>query len=138
MQARSLASKFVLAYDAYCGPCRRFRQAVDILDKHEKIDFISLTNADQAGLLDKIYAPLRYKSFHLIFPDGEVTSGSDALLRLIGILPGGRIISPLIDYFPGGKQMIRLIFAKISRLHDMTSCSIDNDKNYDNFTKKKN
>ena len=128
MQAKSLASKYILAYDAYCGPCRRFRRAVDILDKHEKIDFISLTNADQAGLLDKIYAPLRYKSFHLIFPDGEITSGSDALLKLIGILPGGKIISQLIDCLPGGKQSIRFIYATISRLHDVTLCSIDNNK----------
>src|SRR5262245_53716490 len=132
MQAKSLASKYILAYDAYCGPCRRFRHIVDILDKHEIIDFISLTNADQAGLLVKVYAPLRYKSFHLIFPDGEITSGPDALLKLIGILHGGKIISPLIDYFPGGKQILRLIYATISRLHDVTLCSIDNNKKHYN------
>jgi hypothetical protein len=39
---------------------------VDILDKYEKIDFISLTKADQEGLLDKIPVHQRYKSFHLI------------------------------------------------------------------------
>lgn len=138
MQSKSLASKYILAYDAYCGPCRRFRHAVDILDKHEIIDFISLTNADQAGLLDKIHVPLRYKSFHLIFPDGEITSGSDALLKLIRILPGGWVISPLIDYFPGGKQSLRLIYATISRLHDVTLCSIDNNKKCNNHAKKKN
>ena len=48
------SSKYILAYDVDCGPCTRFRRIVDILDKYEKIDFISLTKADQEGLLDKI------------------------------------------------------------------------------------
>ena len=88
------SSKYILAYDANCGPCTKFKRIVDILDKYEKIDFISLTKADQEGLLDKIPVHQRYKSFHLIFPKGEPKSGSEALLELIVILPGGKIISP--------------------------------------------
>ena len=68
MQVRSPSSRYILAYDADCGPCTKFANAVDILDKYEKIEFIPLTKADQKGLLAKIPAPLRYKSFHLILP----------------------------------------------------------------------
>jgi predicted DCC family thiol-disulfide oxidoreductase YuxK len=128
MQAESLSSKYILAYDADCGPCTRFRHAVDILDKYNKIDFISLTKADQKGLLDKIPASLRYKSFHLILPDREVKSGSAALLELIGILPGGTIASSIINYLPGGKQIVHLIYTRASKLHDGTSCSISSNK----------
>ena len=88
-----------MAYDADCGPCTRIRNIVDILDKYEKIDFFSLTKADQKGLFDMIPTPLRYKSFHLIFPNGETKSGSEALLELIAILPGGRMISSTIITF---------------------------------------
>jgi len=70
--------KNILAYDADCGPCTKFKRIVDILDKCERIDFISLTKADQEGLLDKIPVHQRFKSFHLIFPQGETKSGSDA------------------------------------------------------------
>ena len=49
------------------APSTRFRKLVDILDKYEKIDFMSLTEADQKGLLDVIPAPLRYELFRLIF-----------------------------------------------------------------------
>ncbi len=87
------SSKYILAYDAKCGPCTKTKRIVDILDKYEKIDFISLTKADQEGLLDKIPVHQRYKSFHLIFPKGDAKSGSEALLELIIILPGGKIIS---------------------------------------------
>jgi len=125
MQAKS-SLRYILAYDADCGSCTRFMHVVDFLDKYEKIDFISLTRADQQGLLDKISAPLRYKSFHLICPDGETKSGSEALLDLITILPLGRVISLIINYFPGCKQIMRFIYNRFSRLHNTGSCNINN------------
>jgi predicted DCC family thiol-disulfide oxidoreductase YuxK len=130
MQAESLSSRYILAYDADCGPCTRFRHAVDIFDIYQKIDFISLTEADQKGLLDKISVSMRYKSFHLIFPDREeIKSGSDALIKLIEILPGSTIISPIINYFPGAKQIVHFIYTKFSKLHDGASCSINKNNN---------
>ena len=119
------SSKYILAYDANCGPCTRFRRIVEMSDKYERIDFISLTKADQEGLLDKIPVHQRYKSFHLIFPKGDAKSGSEALLELIAILPGGKIISPIINYFPGGKKAVGFIYKRFSRLHDRGSCSIN-------------
>jgi predicted DCC family thiol-disulfide oxidoreductase YuxK len=87
---QSASSKYISAYDANCGPCTRFSHVVDILDRYEKINYISLTKADQEGLLDNIPVHQRYKSFHLIFPKGEAKSGSEALLELIVILPRER------------------------------------------------
>jgi predicted DCC family thiol-disulfide oxidoreductase YuxK len=86
----------------------------------------------QQGLLDKISVPLRYKSFHLIFTNGEAKSGSEALLELITILPGGMIIYPIINYFPEGKLIVRFIYNRFSRLHDMDSCHINNSDNNNN------
>jgi len=91
------------------APSTRFRNLVDILDKYEKIDFMSLTEADQKGLLDVIPAPLRYELFRFIFPNGEAKSGSEVLLELIVILPGGKMKSSAINYFPGGKHLVRFI-----------------------------
>jgi predicted DCC family thiol-disulfide oxidoreductase YuxK len=122
MQTQS-SSRYILAYDADCGPCTRFRRIVDILDKYEKIDFISLTKADQEGLLDKIPIHQRYTSFHLIFPKNETKSGSEAVLELISILPAGKIISPIINKLPGAKKTVRLIYKTFSRLHDRGSCN---------------
>ena len=126
MLAESPSLNYILAYDVDCGPCTRFRHIVDILDKHEKIDFISLIEADQKGLLDKIPVPMRYKSFHLILPNGEAKSGSDALLLLIAMLPAGKMIYPIVNHFPGGKQVVCFIYTSFSRLHDIGSCRINN------------
>jgi predicted DCC family thiol-disulfide oxidoreductase YuxK len=131
MHSESLSSRYILAYDADCGPCTRFRHAVEILDRYQRIDFVSLTKADQKGLLEKIPPSMRYSSFHLIFPNrDEVKSGSDALIKLAAILPGSRVISPIINYFPGAKQIVRFIYTQFSKLHDRGSCNINsNGKN---------
>ena len=73
----------------------------------------------QKGLLDRISLSIRYKSSHLIFPNGEVKSGSEAPVELIAILPGGKIISPIVNYFPGGKPFVSFIYNSFSRRHDM-------------------
>lgn len=129
MPAESPSLKYILAYDVDCGPCTRFSHIVDILDKYEKIDFIPLTEANEKGLLEKVPAPLRYKSFHLIFPDGDAKSGSDALLQLITILLGVKRIYPIINYLPVGKQVVGFIYKSVSRQHDTGSCSTNNNNN---------
>jgi predicted DCC family thiol-disulfide oxidoreductase YuxK len=123
MKIKSSSSRYILAYDADCGPCTRFAHTVNTLDKNDRIDFISLAEADQKGLLDNIPTILRYKSFHLVMANGEVKSGSTALLELLRILPGGKVIFPIINYFPGGKQIVGFIYNRFSRMHDMGSCS---------------
>jgi hypothetical protein len=80
MQAKSSPSKYILAYDADCGPCTRFAHVVNSFDKYKKIDFMSLTITDQEGLLDRIPVTIRFRSFlkslvklygkHTVYSDG--------------------------------------------------------------------
>jgi predicted DCC family thiol-disulfide oxidoreductase YuxK len=128
MQSESACAKYILAYDADCGPCTRFRNAVDFLDRYERIDFISLVKADKNALLVNIPTDLRYKSFHLILPNGNIKSGAEGLLELIRILPAGRIVYPVINYFPGGKHIVRFVYRRLSKLHDGASCAINNNR----------
>lgn len=125
MQTKPPSSKYILVYDADCGPCSRFAHVVNSLDKYEKIDFMSLTIADQEGLLDRIPVTLRLGSFHLIAPNGKTKSGSEGLLELIAILPGGKVISPIINYLPAGKMIVRFIYNRFSKLHERNSCRIN-------------
>jgi predicted DCC family thiol-disulfide oxidoreductase YuxK len=113
---------YLLAYDADCGPCTRFKHLVDFLDAYHKIAFLSLTDANERGLLNRIPESLRFESFHLISTNGDIQSGSDALLDLIGLFPLGRPVSKIIIFFPGGKQMIKFLYDTFSRLHNGSSC----------------
>jgi predicted DCC family thiol-disulfide oxidoreductase YuxK len=112
----------ILAYDVDCGPCTRFKRIVELLDARHRIDFLSLHKADKLGLLKGIPHPMRYTSFHLICPDGEILSGADGLVRLVAILPLGNQISKLIVLTPGGEWMIKLLYKTFSRLHNSATC----------------
>jgi predicted DCC family thiol-disulfide oxidoreductase YuxK len=111
-----------MAYDADCGPCTRFKQAVSILDIHRKVDFIPLNIADESGLLDSVPSNLRHRSFHLVLPDKQVLSGANALPEVIGMFPAGRAFSQLIVGAPGGRTAMAFVYSVFARLHDTGSC----------------
>lgn len=115
----------MVAYDANCTPCRKFKCIIDILDIYQNIDFISLTKADKIGLLDQIPKSIRFKSFHLLSPNGKVSSGPEALLDLVRILPLGNSISKFIILTPVGIQITKVIYLMFSKLHDKGSCRFE-------------
>ncbi len=114
--------EFLLAYDASCGPCDRFRRAVAFLDSRGRFEYVPLEEADSEGLLDAVPRSLRYRSFHLMTPSGVVLSGADALPAVVRQLPGGRPLSWLMVRTPGGRAAIRFVYRAFSRLHDAGSC----------------
>jgi predicted DCC family thiol-disulfide oxidoreductase YuxK len=118
-------AKYLLAYDTDCGPCTKFKQGVDFLDKYNKIDFLSLNDADSNGMLESVPKDLRFQSFHLIFPDGRVLSGADALLDLIGILPAGIYMTKLIRKIPYHERLIGYIYKRIAQLRQYSSCNLN-------------
>ena len=119
-----MAARFVLAYDADCGACSLFKDVVDMLDPAGRIQFASLEEADDSGLLARIAPPSRYSSFHLIrhafngVDVREVWSGSEALLPLIRLLsPCGTTASRILEAVPGGATAAAFAYSTLSRLH---------------------
>jgi predicted DCC family thiol-disulfide oxidoreductase YuxK len=112
----------LLAYDAGCGPCSRFKALVDLLDARGVIGFASLRDAEEAGALKGVSPSLRYRSFHLISPGGDALSGADALLPLVKLLPGGRAVSRFLEAVPGSRRAISFGYSALSRLHDTGAC----------------
>ena len=116
-------ARYVLAYDADCGPCTKFKDAVAILDIHRKVDFVPLSLADESGLLDGVPSHLRHKSFHLVLPNEQVLSGANALPEVIGLFPTGRVFSRMIAGAPGGRSAMTFVYSVFARLHDTGSCN---------------
>lgn len=96
---------------------------------------MSLTKADENGLLDEIPESIRFKSFHLLSANGDISSGPEALLDLVRILPLGHAISRFIILVPAGKQITKAIYLMFSRLHDNGSCHVDTTHRANNATK---
>lgn len=113
----------VLAYDADCGSCTRFKEFVDFVDLRHRIAFVSLIEADDSGLLDAIPPAERHTTFHLVLADGEVLSGAAAVIRLVGTLPGGAPFAKLLSLTPGGVRLVSVVYASFSRAHDGSACS---------------
>jgi predicted DCC family thiol-disulfide oxidoreductase YuxK len=111
-----------MAYDAGCGPCTKFRRVIEFLDTHGAIDFVSLSEANEMGLLDAIPERLRFRSFHLISPAGSLDSGADALPGLIRLLPTGWLTSEFIFSTPGVRRLVTFAYSSLSRMHDRSSC----------------
>jgi predicted DCC family thiol-disulfide oxidoreductase YuxK len=121
----SEGNQYILVYDANCGPCSKFRRAVDWFDKYNRLRYLSLEDADDAGVLNSLPVRKRHTSFHLVSPSGAVRSGSDAIPDLISLLPSGSILSLIIRSPPIGKNAIGFVYATLSRLHDSGSCSYE-------------
>jgi len=115
---------WVLLYDADCGPCTSFKRAVDFMDADGRLDFLSIKQGEELGLLAAVPHARRHGSFHLVSPDRRVLSGAEALPGLIGLLPAGKLLSKLITLAPGGLAFLGLAYSTASRLHEVGSCGI--------------
>ena len=128
-----MQSGCVVAYDAGCGPCSRFKAILGFLDVRHNLTFVSLQDAERAGLLDGIMPLQRYASFHLVSSTGGAPprSGADALLPLFGALLGRgatttttMTLSPHpLESVPGLKAGLAFAYSILSRLHDVGACS---------------
>jgi predicted DCC family thiol-disulfide oxidoreductase YuxK/chromate transport protein ChrA len=114
----------LLAYDAHCEPCTRFRNLVHFIDSKGEIEFISLVDAEDAGLLEKVPKAERHTSFHLILPDGRLLTGAEAVPTLLELLPGGKMLSRVITSAPGGPLVISTVYDGFARGHDGSACAL--------------
>ena len=111
----------ILVYDADCGPCTDFRRLVSFFDIRKRMSYVGLVEADREGLLRSIPAAERFRSFHLIGPNGDVESGTEALPTLLGLLPGGTVSSRLSLNPPVAAAIVGL-YSTLSRLHGTAGC----------------
>ena len=111
----------VLAYDASCGPCSKFRAVVGFFDVRSRIAFLDIGDADRAGLLNSVPQAHRYASFHIVTPQGTmagavgVVSGQGAILSLVGALsaPAAKVVGRVSAL----EAAIRFGYSTLSRLH---------------------
>ncbi len=116
--------KHSLVYDSACGPCTRFKEAVEFLDTRQKMSYVGIEDADELGMLAPLAPKLRHRSFHVVSPNGLIWSGASALPRVIALLPGGRPVSFIIDRNPAVFGAVSFVYYVLSRLHDANSCAL--------------
>jgi predicted DCC family thiol-disulfide oxidoreductase YuxK len=115
--------RHILAYDASCGPCGRFRAVVGFLDARKRLDFVSLETAEESGLLDSIPRASRFAGFHLLAPPasgtgaGGAVSGPEAVFPLLRLLSPSDAFISMAGRAPRLRSALARSYLALSRLH---------------------
>jgi len=94
------ASPVSILYDADCGLCRWTLAKVLAWDRRRVLRPVALQDPEARRVLGEMTEEEKMASWHLVGPDGGVTSGGAAFVPLGRLLPGARPFSALAGRFP--------------------------------------
>jgi predicted DCC family thiol-disulfide oxidoreductase YuxK len=89
-----------LLYDADCGFCRWSLGWILRWDRGRALEPLALQDPQADGLLAGMDPEHRMASWHLVAPDGTVTSAGGATAPLLRLLPGGGPLAALLGAAP--------------------------------------
>ncbi len=112
-------------YDADCGQCATFARLASLLGASREVDLVPIREAARTGMLDTIPGPLWFSSSRMVDPSGNMLSGGDAAVALLGHAPLGRIPSNLFSRSRIGSSAARRLYGAASRLHGTTRLPTD-------------
>jgi predicted DCC family thiol-disulfide oxidoreductase YuxK len=95
----------VILFDDDCGFCRWSLARILAWDRRGRLRPVALRSTEADDLLPGFDPDRRMTSWHLIAPDGRLTSGGDAVAPLARLLPGGTPIATLASTFPRATEL---------------------------------
>lgn len=110
-------ARLSVLFDLECPFCRWTVRQLRSLDRHQRLEFISLQKAtNRRGRPDlrevARHYPLR-REIHAVRPDGSVRAGGDAMLEILDVLPGGWLLRPWTA-IPGVEAAVRVFYRLIA------------------------
>jgi predicted DCC family thiol-disulfide oxidoreductase YuxK len=111
------AARLTVLFDLKCSFCRWTVRQLRPLDRHQRLDFISLQRARKGRNRPDLrevarHYPLR-REIHVVRPDGSVRAGGDAMLEILDVLPGGWLLRPWTA-IPGVGVAVRAVYRLIA------------------------
>jgi predicted DCC family thiol-disulfide oxidoreductase YuxK len=91
----------VLLYDRDCRFCRWSLRRVVAWDRRGRLRAVALQDDEANRLLTEMAVARRMESWHLVAPNGEVSSAGGGVAPLLDLLPGGRALAALARASPG-------------------------------------
>src|SRR5438094_10566172 len=101
---------YVLLYDRDCGICSAFSRWIHIVDVRGRIRFQSIQSG--RALLKGVPEERMLDAWHIVAPDGRVTTGGDAVPTLVGAFPIGA----------GLGHLLRESSVLLRRVHRLYAC----------------
>jgi predicted DCC family thiol-disulfide oxidoreductase YuxK len=120
---------WTVLFDADCGLCRWSAERLRRWDRAGRLRFVALGTPEADALLPGLTPAERAASWHLVGPDGRVTSAGSAVPAVLTLLPGGRPLSAVAARFPGATdRAYRLVADRRDRIGGWlgrAACDVD-------------
>jgi predicted DCC family thiol-disulfide oxidoreductase YuxK len=114
-------SRPVLLYDGGCGFCRRWVSRLQRWDRRRAIDYLAAADRGTVAGLPPLSDAALDRAMHLVTPDGRVYPGAGALPALLPLLPGGRVLAPLLR-LPGVQPLADRVYAWVAARRHRFGC----------------
>src|SRR3989441_4819329 len=114
---------YVLLYDRDCGICSALSRWIRAVDIRRRIRFQSIQSG--RALLKGIPEDRMLDAWHMVAPNGLVTTGGDAVPTLVGAFPIGAGFGRLLRGSSGLMREVHRLYAFLTRFLDRLVCPFD-------------
>src|SRR2546428_6912823 len=114
---------YVLLYDRDCGICSALSRWIRAVDVRRRIRFESIQSG--RGLLKGIPEDRMLDAWHIVAPDGQVTTGGDAVPTLVGAFPIGAGFGRLLAGSSGLMRQVHRLLGVLTPVHHTPPCRPD-------------
>src|SRR2546422_7813402 len=111
-----MSGPYVLLYDRDCGICSALSRWIHRADVRGRIRFESIQSG--RALLTGLPDERMLDAWHIITPDGHVTTGGDAVPTLVGAFPIGAGLGRLLAGSSGLMRQVHRLYAFLTRFRD--------------------
>src|SRR2546428_711365 len=118
-----MSGPYVLLYDRDCGICSALSRWIHRVDVRGRIRFESIQSG--RALLTGIPDERMLDAWHIVTPDGHVTTGGDAVPTLVGAFPIGAGLGRLLAGSSGLMRQGHRLYAFLTRVRDRLLCRLD-------------
>ncbi len=107
-------SRILVLYDGQCRFCTRSANELASLRGHDKLELLSFQDE---GVLDR-FPGVTYdacmKRLHVVFPDGRVYAGAEAVTRVVAGIPVVGLPA-YVYYVPGIRQLSEAVYDLVAK-----------------------
>src|SRR2546426_6629739 len=114
---------YVLLYDRDCGICSALSRWIRAVDIRRRIRLQSIQSG--RALLRGIPEDRMLDAWHMVAPNGLVTTGGDAVPTLVGAFPIGAGFGRLLRGSSGLMRQVHRFYAFLTRFRDRLVCRLD-------------
>lgn len=107
--------KIIIAFDSECTLCTRFKKGIELLDKSNRIDFISVHDEALYIKHPQLNKEECLEKVHLIDSENSIYSGGEVMSFLIKLFPTAEKLAWLIDSESSQKAM-NVFYDKVNDL----------------------